>query len=59
MQNMLRKIASSLGLGMAAALAGTLFADAQTADQAWLKYRPLIKRLSVPMRVEVKGQSRI
>jgi alpha-glucuronidase len=56
---MRRKIAFSLVFGIAAVLAGALCAGAQTADQAWLKYRPLSKRLSVPMRVEVMGQSRI
>lgn len=44
-------------------LVGTLLfvarGTAQTADEAWLKYRPLNRRLSVPMRVEVRGQSRV
>jgi alpha-glucuronidase len=56
---MLRKIAFSVGLGLAVLAAGDLCASAQTADQAWLKYRPLSSPLSVPMRVEVLGQNRI
>jgi len=56
---MRRKIAFSLVFGIATVLAGGLCAGAQRADQAWLKYRPLSKRLSVPMRVEVMGQRRI
>jgi alpha-glucuronidase len=56
---MLRQIAFSVGLGVAILAAGDLCAGAQTAAQAWLKYLPLNKRLSVPMRVEVLGQSRI
>jgi alpha-glucuronidase len=58
-QGMLRQISFSLGLGVAVLMTGAVCAGAQTADQAWLKYRPLSERLSVPMRVEVLGQSRI
>ncbi len=53
----MKRIAFFLAFGAVLGL-GDL-AGAQTADQAWLSYRPLNRRLSVPMRVEVRGQSRI
>jgi alpha-glucuronidase len=57
---MMKKITSLAGFGVALGLVGMgSKAQAQTADEAWLKYRPLNRRLSVPMRVEVRGQSRI
>ncbi len=59
MQHLPGKIALSFCLGLAAVTATSSSAAAQTAEQAWLRYRPLKKRLSVPMRVEVRGQSRI
>jgi alpha-glucuronidase len=59
MQHLQRRIALSFCLGLAAATAASSCAAAQTAEQAWLRYQPLKKRLSVPMRVEVRGQSRI
>ena len=38
-------------------IAGGFRADSQTASQAWLKYRPLGKPLSVPSRVNALGKS--
>ena len=38
-------------------LASSLAAAAQTADQAWLQYRPVAKSLSVPLRVTALGSS--
>jgi alpha-glucuronidase len=57
---MKKQIAFVIGFG---ALVGLMAQNgllrAQSPDEAWLKYRPLHQRLSVPMRVEVRGQSRI
>ena len=36
-----------------------LGASAQTADQAWLKYRPAAEPLNVPIRVEALGQGQL
>jgi alpha-glucuronidase len=49
----------SNGLVFAAIFQSVFTLSAQTADQAWLKYRPIGKPLSVPMRVETLGQSRM
>lgn len=38
-------------------LLGVVETSAQTADQAWLKYRPTGKQLNVPTRVSALGQS--
>ncbi len=56
----MKKIASLAYFGVAVGLVQwAVLAGGQTADQGWLKYRPLNRQLSVPMRVEVRGQSRI
>jgi alpha-glucuronidase len=54
-----KKIGFLAGIGCAAAIAGAAAATAQTADMAWLKYRPVGKPLSVPSHVVVLGQSSV
>ncbi len=46
-----------LALGVALVLSGSPLTHGQTADQAWLKYHPIGKPLSVPMHVQALGQS--
>jgi len=56
---MLKKIAFAVCLEAIAGWIGQSgLVHGQTPNQAWLEYRPLHTRLSVPMRVEVRGQSR-
>ena len=52
-----RKCSFLVGVALAFVLAGGLSASAQTANQAWLKYQPLAKPLSVPVRVVKLGDS--
>ena len=47
----------SKGLIFVAVLQFSLIGSAQTASQAWLKYRPLGKPLTVPTRVNLLGHS--
>ena len=47
----------SLAIGLLALLLAAFDSSAQTADQAWLKYRPTGKLLNVPTRVSSLGQS--
>jgi alpha-glucuronidase len=54
---MLRKIAFSLGLGLAVLSTGNSGAGAQTADQAWLKYAGSHGRIYVPLKVRALGSS--
>ena len=50
MQHLPGKIALSFCLGLAAVTATSSSAAAQTAEQAWLRYRPLKKRLGADAR---------
>jgi len=54
---MLRKIAFSLGLGVAVLSTGNSGAGAQTADQAWLKYAGSHGRIYIPLKVRALGSS--
>jgi alpha-glucuronidase len=52
---MWRKIAFPLASGIVSVLAGALFASAQTADQAWLKYGGYQGGIYIPQKVRALG----
>jgi alpha-glucuronidase len=52
-----KKIALLAKLACSCVLAAGVAAGAQTADQAWLKYRTLKQPFSLPSRIEVLGDS--